>query len=456
MNIKKAKNVYCIGIGGVGLSGLAQVLYWQGKTVIGSDLVPSRVTDSIKKLGIQVNIGSPNSQHVPADTDVVLYSLAIKDDHPELAEAKRHGAQPLTYPEALGEITKDKKLITISGTHGKTTTTALVGQMLIQAGFDPTVIVGCLVPDFGSNARLGKSEYFVIEADEYGRALLNYSPTVAILTNIEPDHLDTYKDLQDIKETFIKFLQKVDPDGIIIANIDDPTIKDVVKSFSNPAPVITYGINGGEYQGKDINIGQNTKFTETHIGEIALGLSGRHNVINALAVIACGHQLGIEPEIIKQTLRNFKKLWRRFELVGVYKDCPVISDYAHHPTELRATLATAQKVYPDKSIVLVYQPHQRHRTKKLYKEFIKSFDQADRIIMSEIYDVAGREEEDNVISSKQLVEELRQQNKDIEYAKDLKETRVLIESTISPGEVILITGAGTIDQVARELVNDIR
>lgn len=429
---------------------MARILHWQGKSVAGSDQFRSPITEQLKQLGIQIEIGQPQAKHVPKNTELVIHSVAVPEDHPELVAAQKMGAVSLTYPQALSELTEGKKLITVSGTHGKTTTTALVGKLLADAGFDPTVIVGSLVPDFEGNARLGKSDYYVIEADEYGRAFLHYQPTIAIVTNIEADHLDVYKDIKDIKETFGKFLKNVDKDGCIIANAESKSVSEVVKG--SPVSVVTYGLNKGEYHAEDMSLGSKTQFVESHIGKVNLGIPGKHNVENALATIACGFVLGIKPGVIRRTLTNFQGTWRRFEQVGLFKDKPVISDYAHHPTEIIATLETARQVFSGKKILTVFQPHHHNRTKKLFKEFVKSFDQTDGLIISEIYDVIGREElADQSVTSQQLVDEIDARNQQVDYAKDLDDALKLTKEKSKDFDVIIIMGAGTIDEVARQL-----
>ncbi|MDD5566860.1 MAG: UDP-N-acetylmuramate--L-alanine ligase [Patescibacteria group bacterium] len=450
MNLNSAKNIFCIGIGGIGLSALARLLHWRGKKVIGSDLVRGAVTESLKQLGIQIHIGQPKPTHISRETEVVIHSLAIPNDHPELLEAKKRKLTLLSYPAALGELTRRKKLITVSGTHGKTTTTALLGQVLVKADWDPTIIVGSLVPKFDGNARLGKSDTYVLEADEYGRAFLNYRPRVAIITNIEPDHLDVYRDLRDIQETFTQFLKNVDRKGFIVANADDQTVQSALKTIK--VPVITYGINQGEYRAEKIRYGRRAVFIEKHLGQVELGLAGRHNVLNALAVIACAHKLGIPPEIIKKSLTHFTGVWRRFELVGKFQGALVISDYAHHPTELKATLESAREAHPGRRIIAVFQPHQRSRTKKLFHEFAHAFASADKVILTEIYDVAGRETGSTHISSFQLAEAIKKSGQDVQFAKDFHAAKHLIKKMVSPRDLILVMGAGTIDNLARELV----
>ena len=452
MELNTANHVYCIGIGGIGISGLAQILYWQGKPVSGSDLTSSIITESLRRGGIPVVIGAPATSHLPVDADCVIYSLAIQPDHPELREAKRRGVVALSYPEAVGQYTRDKYLIAVSGTHGKTTTTAMLGQVLVEAGLDPTVLVGSRLATFNGNVRLGKSKYFVLEADEFGRAFLQYHPNMAILNNIEADHLDVYTDVEDIEKTFQKYVNQVKPDGWLVANADDPRIENIIKKsrrLSTP-----FGIGDGEYRGVLVQFGGEWVFTEPHVGRVVLQVPGRHNVMNALAVIAASQILKIKPSVVKKALENFHGLWRRFEIVGQCQGAPVISDYAHHPTAFRVTLQAAREYYPEKKIVAVFQPHHRHRTKALYDEFLNALELSDELILAEIYDVAGREDNTTAgVSSRKLVEDLKKRKVAVSYAKDIETAETMARQKATTNSVILVMGAGTIDAVARHLVD---
>ncbi|MFA5106941.1 MAG: UDP-N-acetylmuramate--L-alanine ligase [Patescibacteria group bacterium] len=452
MDLNTANHIYCVGIGGIGISGLAQLLYWQGKPVSGSDLASSIITESLRRDGIPVVIGEPEPSHLPAGADCVIYSLAIQPDHPELREAKSRGVVTLSYPEAVGQYTRNKYLIAVSGTHGKTTATAMLGQVLVEAGFDPTVLVGSRLAAFNGNVRLGKSKYFVLEADEFGRAFLQYHPDMAILNNIEADHLDVYTDVEDIEKTFQKYVSQVKPDGWLVANADDPRIESIIKK--SVRRTTSFGIGDGEYRGTLEQLVGEVVFTEPHVGRVVLQVPGRHNVMNALAVIAASQLLRIKPSVVKKALENFHGLWRRFEIVGQCQGAPVISDYAHHPTAFRVTLQAAREYYPEKKIIAVFQPHHRHRTKALYDEFLNALELSDELILAEIYDVAGREDNTTVgVSSRQLVEDLKKRKVVVSYAKDIEIAETLARQKATTNSVILVMGAGTIDAVARNLVD---
>lgn len=448
MDLQKAKNIYCIGIGGIGLSSLATLLYRQGKAVSGSDDgSASVVTKALRREGIKVSTGG-TPPPLPKAIELVIRSVAIPLDHPQIVAANQREIPVLTYPEALGEFTADTQLITVSGTHGKSTTTAMIGEILVAAGLDPTVIVGSRVPSFDGNARLGQSRYVVLEADEYGRAFLHYHPRIAVVNNIEPDHLDVYAGLADLKKTFSQFIGNIAGDGWLIANADETNVIEVAKTAT--AQVRTFGLAGGDVRGEISKVERGSRFQVEGIGEIQLSIPGRHNVVNALAAIAVAITLEIKPEIIRQALEKFTGIWRRFERVGEYRGRPVISDYAHHPTAIRVTLQAAKEYFPDQRILTVFQPHQRHRTRALFQEFATELARAGRVVLTEIYDVLGREDSEDV-SGAELAEAVRAQGGQVEFIPELAEVEKFLRKQ-KDTDVILIMGAGSIDNVARKLV----
>ncbi|MFA6197870.1 MAG: UDP-N-acetylmuramate--L-alanine ligase [Patescibacteria group bacterium] len=450
-NILSAGHVHCLGIGGIGVSGLARLLHWRGIIVTGSDLRQSIVTDDMQKLGVKVWIGPHDSSHVPPDAKIIVHTVATSQDNVELAEARRRGLTVITYPEAVGQLTEGKRLITVSGTHGKTTTTAMIGQLLIAAGLDPTVLVGSRLASIDGNARNGQGDYFVLEGDEYGRAFLNYHPEIAVITNIESDHLDVYRDIDDIKETFVQFLTNIKPNGTLVFNHDDANVLDLAKHFKGHA--VSFGLSGGNYLGLIQGQERGAIFNEAHTGTIRLAIPGSFNVSNALAAISVGQLLGIKPDLIVKTLGEFAGLWRRFEIVGEHNGAIIISDYAHHPTAVRATVAAARQYFPDRHLLVAFQPHHRHRTKALFNDFVDALSGIDKLILQEIYDVAGRETDSTQdVSSRQLLDVLRQHGNDGIYCANDADTEATLKGVIKPNDVVLIMGAGTIDTVARNLV----
>lgn len=460
----KAKlSAYCIGIGGIGVSAIAKLLTIQGWRVTGSDLTPSRITSELEKLKIKI-FWKSEAENIPADCELVIYSPAVPDDNPELVEARKRGLKIYSYPEYLGFLSQYKKTIAIAGTNGKSTTTAMVGKIWRDALRAPTVILGSLVPEFRGNALLGNGEDFIVEACEYKANMLNIQPQTIVLTNIEEDHLDFYKDLDDIIHHFQKFLNSLPiQQGCLVMNEDDAASKKLVTSKGYQ--VITFGLSDqADFRATEVKIEKHRQvFTVWHngekLGQITLRLPGHYNVMNALAAIAVSVIHGISWEVIAKSLGSFKGIWRRFELVGrmTSSRALVVSDYAHHPTAVKETLLAAKQFYPRARLMVVFQPHHIDRTIKLFDEFVTSLTPAPVLIVNEIYQVAGREEESLAkMSSEKLVAEIKKrsaQDKPIFFTPDLEATYNEIEKIAKPKDVILIMGAGDIDKVARKLVN---
>lgn len=472
IDFSKIKKIHCIGIGGIGVSAVAKLLQSQGKIVSGSDLYASEITKELENLSIPIFLNH-KKENVSKDTDMLICSPAVPDDNPERTKARELGIKEFSYPEFLGELSKEKNTIAISGTNGKSTTTALVGLILERTGLDPTVIVGSKillgnrVPKWQGNVRVGESDLFVVEACEYQANMLHLDPNIIVLTNLEKDHLDYYKDINHIIDSFQEFVNKLPKDGVLIINADDKNLAKL-KLQSN---IITYGIeNNADVMAQNIITKPGKQqFTLKLEGptlksyEISLKVPGLFNIYNVLAAVAAAMHLGADIKSIKQAVEEFSGTWRRFENVGTIPipkcpipKCPIIiSDYAHHPTAVGSTIQAAREFYPDKRIVAVFQPHHHNRTKNLFNEFVQSLDTADIVIISKIYDVAGREEgDDQDISSYDLVNAIKQihPEKSVIYTKDLKQTKELVKDILQPNDLILIMGAGDIDTVARELV----
>ncbi len=455
MSINILKKIHFVGIGGIGISATAKLMALKGKTVSGSDYQASEITKDLEGMGIKVFIRH-NKKNLFSDTDLLVHSLAIPLENPELLKAKKLKIPILTYPELLGELMKGNLGIAVAGTHGKSTTTAIIGFILEQAGLDPTVIIGSKLKAFKGNVRLGKSKYFVVEADEYGRGFLKLFPQIAVITNIEEDHLDYYQDLEDIISAFKKFTNQTKE--TLIVNGDDKNILKIVGSLKGKE-ILTFGQKVGvDLRVTNVAISKaatNFKviFKGNPLGRFSLRLPGTFNVYNALGAIGATLQLGVPIAKIKKGLSEFSGLWRRFEQVGKYKEAMIISDYAHHPTAIRNTIEATRQFFPKKKIIAVFQPHQHSRTKKLFKNFIAAFDKADLVILSEIFDVAGRENFDQDISSKDLAKVIRKRGKTVFYAKNLKKTRDLILENIRKDDIVLIMGAGNIYKLANELAS---
>ncbi len=464
----KIQNIHFIGIGGIGLSAIAKLMLSQGKNVSGSDANDSEILEDLRRLGAKIFIGQ-NGENLSGDTELVVYTLAIPAVNPERVKAEKLALPMLAYPEALGILFNDKYGIAVCGTHGKSTTTSLASLVLAGGGLDPSVVVGSKVPEFGGNLRVGQSKYFVIEACEYERAFLEYWPQIIVLNNIELDHTDYYRDIEDYRSAFQEFIGHLPEGGILIYNGDDeniPKIKNhkLHQQVENKnIRAINFGFGGNNIvKGYDLKLeAGKTKFKVNYIGneigEFILKVPGAFNVYNALAAIAVGLHLGIDAEKIKRSLADFGGIWRRFEIKGEYKGAVIISDYAHHPTAVRSTIEAAREFYPGRRIVAVFQPHQHNRTKMLYQDFLKSFDSADFVILVEIFDVAGREEaKDRDVSSRGMVEDIEKINSklsgNIFYAADLSEARKMIDEKIKSGDAVLIMGAGDIYKIADDIV----
>jgi len=469
MDLSKVKKVYCLGIGGIGVSAIAKWFFLQaplfgqlsqragqGREMAGWDLVSSEITDDLARLGILVAIG-PSTEVRPPEMDgldLVVYSPAVPAENPARQAARERGIKELSYPEVLGEISRGRPTIAVSGTNGKSTTTALVGLMLEAAGLDPLVIVGSKVKSFAhGNLRPGQGP-FVVEACEHQANMLKIQPQTAILTNIEEDHLDYYRDLGHIKDSFRKFVKSLPPDGKLIFNADDPASVEVSQAAGRK---ISFGIDGAaDYQASElVTMPGRQQFIlrapDGQRGTIVLQIPGRFNVYNALAALAAALENGANLAACQKVLAEFSGPWRRFEKVGEFRGATIISDYGHHPTAIRETLAGAREFYPGRRLVLVYQPHQHNRTKKLFNDFVAALRLPDLLILSDIYDVAGREEaQDQNVSSEKLVKEI---NKDSAvYGGDLENTLALAQKTITEGDIVIVMGAGDIDWVARQLI----
>lgn len=419
MSIPKLK-IHFIGIGGIGVSALARYYLTKGYQITGSDLNSSEITKALEKKGVKIFIGQKR-KNISKDIDLVIYSPAVRPNNLELKKAKKLGIKCQSYPQALGELTKQYFTIAISGTHGKSTTTAMLGLLLVKAGLDPTVIVGTKVKEFGdSNYRAGKPiqqaqgkiQYLVIEACEHEESFLNYSSDIAIITNIEPDHLDYFKNFNNVKKAFIKFAKKLKKNGILITQSEYKNSKD-----------------------------------EKKLKKI-LNIPGKHNVDNALAALAVARALKVSDKISFNALSEYRGSWRRFEIKkGVINDkqITIISDYAHHPTEVKVTLRAAREKWPKKEIWCVFQPHQYHRTYCFFDDFVKTLREAliDKIIITDIYGVAGREDKEitEKVNSEKMVKAINKS--EVIYLPKEKIIKYLQEN-LTGREKVIIMGAGDI------------
>lgn len=431
----KSQLIHFIGIGGIGVSALAKYYISQGAKISGSDLSSSEITDELTKLGVQIFIGRHNKKNLSKDTDAVIYTAAITKDNPELEEAKRRKIPVRSYAQVLGELTKKYKTITISGAHGKSTTTAMTALVLEKGHCDPLVIVGTKVKEFGdSNFRSGLGGYFVLEADEWNKSFLNYRPQIAVLTNIDAEHLDTYRNIDHVASVFKKFLSRIPKEGLIIANADDKIVKKVAKESGKQT--IWYSLKD-----KEVNFIKNT-----------IRVSGDHNLLNALAAFRVGRVLGIGQSEILQALSGFSGTWRRFEFKGIINKAPIFDDYAHHPNEIKATLAAAKKRFPFGRIISVFQPHQYRRLHSLFDDFTNAFGYSDITCVLDVYDVAGREDKKSkkVVNSFMLVSALSEKGKD---ARHMYHSQVadFLKNEVRSNDAVIFMGAGDIYKLTNRL-----
>ncbi len=449
----KIQHIHFVGIGGIGMSGIAEVLLNLGYQVSGSDTKETEVTRRLQSLGANVSYG--HRRENLKEADVVVTSSAIRKGNPEVEAAEERLIPVIPRAEMLAELMRMKIGIAIAGTHGKTTTTSLISTVLAAGGLDPTVVIGGRLNSIGSNARLGQGEYLVAEADESDGSFLKLMPTIAVVTNIDPEHLDFYRGIDEIKETFLSFLDKIPFFGLAVLCLDHPNIQSLLPRLKKR--FTTYGLTTqADYQAKEIVFeGLSTSFDVVHgrreIGRLSLRMPGVHNVYNALATLATAFELDIPFQVVQETLRDFSGIQRRFQIKGEKKGILVVDDYGHHPVEIMATLKAARTGWT-KRIIAVFQPHRYTRTQALFKDFLTAFYDADVLVLTDIYP-AGEDRIEGV-ESKALFEGLREYgHKDVTYLSDKKEIVEHLLRVISPGDLVITLGAGDIWQVSEELVN---
>lgn len=451
-NLNQFKHIHCIGIGGIGLSAIAEIFLSRGYQVSGSDMKESDITDKLIKQGAVIYLGH-RAKNI-GDADLVVYSAAVSQDNPEIVAAVENGIPTASRAEILGALMKEyENSIAIAGTHGKTTTTSMVSLILENDGKDPTILVGGNLEKINGNVKVGNSGYFVTEACEYMDSFLNLKPKIEIILNIDSDHLDYFKDIDHIASSFDKFAKLVPENGMVIAYDANPFVNSIIDELSSK--VVTYGFSERcDYYASDIEFNSSgmPSFQIHHEGEvlctIQLAIPGEHNIANALAAFACCYGLGVPAASIASTLEDYKGTQRRFDVIGVTQNgITVVDDYAHHPTEIKATLKAAQNM-PHKELWCLFQPHTYTRTLALFDEFAEAFDEADKIVMAEIY--AAREKNIYKISSKELVGEIKRVHpeKDVYYFGNFEEIASFVINNAQSGDLIITMGAGDIYKVA--------
>lgn len=453
------KHIHFIAIGGSGMSGIAEVLLNQGHEVSGSDLVDNVATKRLRQLGAKVYVDH-KSEHING-ADIVVVSSAIKTDNPELMTAKKNNIPVMCRAEMLAQLMRLQKGVAIAGTHGKTTTTSLVASILVQDGFDPTFVIGGLLKSAGTNAKLGKSEYFVAEADESDGSFLYLHPEVAVVTNIDADHLTAYdNDFSHLKQTFVEFLQQLPFNGLAVLCIDDPVVNEIHSQISRPQ--LTYGfsekadyqlLNYSQHgvkccfdiQGPDLRI------------SIELNLPGRHNALNATAAVVVAVHMGVKPDAIQAALQRFAGVGRRFQMYGEFNtkngQVILIDDYGHHPREVSATLAAVRNAWPERRLVMVYQPHRYSRTKALFNDFVDVLQGSDVLVLLDVYP-AGEQVingADGQALYKAICDQGQMQSIFVEKIDDLPK---VLKSVLQDGDILLTLGAGNIGSMASKLAGN--
>jgi UDP-N-acetylmuramate--alanine ligase len=448
----RIQRIHFVGIGGIGMSGIAEVLLNLGYHISGSDLKETEVTRRLQTLGCDISYG--HRKENLKEADVVVVSSAIRQGNPEVEVAEQRLIPVIPRAEMLAELMRMKVAIAIAGTHGKTTTTSLIATVLAAGGLDPTVVIGGRLNSIGSSARLGQGEFLVAEADESDGSFLRLMPTIAVVTNIDPEHLDFYKGIEEIKETFLGFLNKIPFFGLAVLCLDHPNIQSLIPRLKKR--FATYGLTTqADFQAKEIVFeGLSTSFDVIHqrreIGRLKLRMPGLHNVYNALATLATAFELDIPFQVVQETLRDFSGIQRRFQIRGEKKGILIVDDYGHHPVEVMATLRAARRGW-NRRIITVFQPHRYTRTQALFQEFLTAFNDADVLILTEIYP-AGEDRIEGVEASA-LFEGIREYgHKNVTYLADKKEIVDHLLRVIVPGDLVITLGAGDIWQVAEELV----
>lgn len=479
MELQKVKKIYMIGIKGVGMTMLAQFFAGNGIEVLGSDTDEVFMTDSVlKKTGIKVIEGFSET-NVPKDADLIIYSSSYNSQtNPEVAKAVSGKTKAVSYAIALGEVFNQKYGIAVVGSHGKTTTTAWLGFVLDRVGIKPNVMVGSVVPQFSGSSLVSQSNYLVVEADEYQNKLQYYNPRAVLLNNIEYDHPDYFSTIADYENVFIEFIKKIPSKGFLIANFDDPVIKKIAR-VNCRGRVISYAINEkADFTAYEIHQQDGQQFfkvkmvvddeqafssklaledferSESELGSFSIKLSGTHNIYNALAVIAASIELGAELVDIRKALSEFIGTARRMEKMGEYNGAVIIDDYAHHPTEIKATLNGIRQLYPANHLKVVFHPHTYTRTLALIDDFASSFALADEIIVLDIYGSAR--EKQGGVHSKELIEKIKinYPNKKVEYLPTLKDVENYLRNNLKRKDVVVLMGAGDVFRVGERLIKN--
>jgi len=454
--LQRKHGIHFVGIGGIGMSGIAEVLLNLGYEVSGSDLYESQTTQRLQSMGARIVIGHREA-NLESNPSVVVISSAVKFSNPEVLEARKRTIPVIPRAEMLAELMRMKYGVAVAGSHGKTTTTSMIATVLSAAGLDPTMVIGGRVKSLGSNARLGQGEYLVAEADESDGTFLLLTPTIALVTNIDREHLEFYQSMDRLKESFLDFINKVPFYGQAVLCLDDPHVRSLLPKVKKR--YVTYGLSPeADFYARDLQAnGMEMKWSVCHqsrtLGEMRLHMPGRHNVTNALSAVAIGQELGIPFERISESLEAFMGIHRRFEIKGEPGNIMVIDDYGHHPTEIRATLSAIRDGW-SRPLTVIFQPHRYSRTRDLFEEFVTAFDGVDRLILTEIYP-AGEEEIPGVRSELLYRAIKRRTHMEIQIVPNKDDIVKELLPKLKAGDMVLTLGAGDIYKVGEALVESL-
>lgn len=448
-------HIHFIGIGGISMSGFAELLHSYGFTISGSDIQPSKITKHLQSLGIHIIYGQSEA-NITKDIDLIVYTAAISKDNPEFIASLNSGIPMMDRAEMVGQVMKNyKNAINISGTHGKTTTTSMLSHIFLSGNLDPTISIGGILDAINGNIRIGKSDNFITEACEYTNSFLKFYPTAGIILNIEADHLDFFKDLNDIRNSFHEFAKRIPNDGLLVINSGISNYTEFTQDLL--CKVVNFGINSFEF---DYNA-QNIKYDElgracydlykknSYIDKIQLSVIGEHNVFNSLASIALSLELNIPLEHVKNGLLQFTGTERRFQKKGEFNGVTVIDDYAHHPTEIEATLKSAHN-YPHKDLWVIFQPHTYSRTKAFLEDFAEALSHADKVILTDIY--AAREKDPGDICSNDIVTRLEKLGTEVYYFPTFEEIEEFVKEKCTNGDMLITMGAGDVVLIGENLI----
>lgn len=457
MFIKPERRIHFVGIGGIGMSGIAEVLLNLGFSVSGSDLRQSDTTERLKTLGGDITVG--HSADRIRGADVVVVSSAIAQDNIEVVEARRHAIPVIARAEMLAELMRLKYGVAVAGTHGKTTTTSLLATVLFEANLDPTIVIGGKLNILGSNARLGQSDYMLVEADESDGSFLKLSPVVAVVTNIDAEHLNYYGSMESLDNAFLDFINKVPFYGTAVLCLDHPRVQKLLPRIRKR--YVTYGLSTqADYRADDITYeGLESRFQvwrkKVALGRLELKMPGAHNVLNALAVVAVCDELKIGFGVVRDALKAFGGVQRRFTIRGEVAGVTVVDDYGHHPAEIVTTLRGARRSFPQKRVVAVLQPHRYTRVQRLWREFSTAFNQADRVYVTDIYPASELPIEG--ISARRLAESIRRcGHKDVRHSGNLEDTATQLCREAAPDDLIITLGAGDVWRIGEKVVQKLK